>query len=124
MNASVLEVTDFSDTVVNGNINVTEDGTLYTSVPHDGGWKVYVDGKETKVTPLKNAMVCIPVSAGTHSIEMKYSPPGFIAGLGISVVSIFVLIFWSFAEKSFRKKKATENTSGDTNTIKENEQLK
>ncbi|MGN0620473.1 MAG: YfhO family protein [Porcipelethomonas sp.] len=118
LSAGALSVTDYSDTRINGTVEAAEDGFLYTSIPHDGGWKVFVDGKETEVTPLKNALVCVPVSAGSHTVEMKYTPPGFTAGLVITFVSLGLFAACAFLEKKISVKK---NRDGSEEADGENE---
>lgn len=103
-----LNITEYDDTHINGTITAAEDCIMYTSIPYDGGWKAYVDGKETEVKALKDALVCLPISAGEHTIELKYCPPGFAAGLAITIASIGILVvLWIFEprlKKVFSKK--------------------
>lgn len=111
-----LNVTDYGDTHISGTITAAEDCVMYTSIPHDGGWKAYVDGKETEIKPLKDAFVCVPLSAGEHTVELKYCPPGFVAGLIISIASIGILVvLWIFEPKLKKvfsaKPKAVPETS-------------
>ncbi|MCM1226829.1 MAG: YfhO family protein [Clostridium sp.] len=98
--AGGLDITDYSDTKIEGSIEAQEDCMMYTSIPYDGGWTVYVDGKKTEVTSLKDALMCVPLSAGKHDIKMTYCPPGFITGLiiTISALALFVLL-WVFEPK-------------------------
>jgi len=45
-----LEVTSFSDTLLEGTVAAPEDGLLYTSIPYDEGWRVKIDGKPVPVS--------------------------------------------------------------------------
>ena len=63
----------------------------------------------TEVTPLKNAVVCVPVTAGSHEIRFKYCPPGFAAGAAITVGSVIVFAAIWILEKKYRKKVKTLN---------------
>lgn len=91
LNSQPLEVTSYDDNTVNATVNAKEDGLLYTSIIYDEGWKVYIDGKETEYTSVGNALMAVPVTAGEHSVEMKYYPQGKKAGRVITVVSIVLL---------------------------------
>jgi uncharacterized membrane protein YfhO len=118
LSAGGLNVSEYTDTSITGTVEAAQDGVFYTSIPYDGGWKVYIDGEETEVTPLKNALVCVPISEGTHTVEMKYSPPGYKAGLAVSVGSIAVFILVIFIEKKMKKKSAAlsaENSDSENN---------
>lgn len=112
LSAGSLNVTEYDDTEIKGTITAAEDCVMYTSIPYDGGWKAYIDGKETEVKSIKDAFVCVPLSAGEHTVELKYCPPGFVAGTAISLVSIalFVLL-WIFMPKLVKKTVIAENVS-------------
>ena len=104
-----IAVSDYSDTEIKGTFTAENDSVLYTSIPYDGGWKVYIDGEEAEVTPLKNAVVCVPVTAGSHEIRFKYCPPGFAAGAAITVGSVIVFAAIWILEKKYRKKVKISN---------------
>lgn len=104
-----IAVSDYSDTEIKGTFTAENDSVFYTSIPYDGGWKVYIDGEEAEVTPLKNAVVCVPVTAGSHEIRFKYCPPGFAAGAAITVGSVIVFASIWILEKKYRKKVKTLN---------------
>ena len=100
-----LNVTKYDDTIIKGNIIAEDDCLMYTSIPYDGGWKAYVDGKETEVQSIKNAFVCVPMSAGEHTVELRYCPPGFVVGAVISILSVATLVLlWIFVPKVKKKR--------------------
>lgn len=95
-----LNITDYSDTKIEGTINARNDCVMYTSIPYDGGWTVYVDGKKSEVKSVKNALMCVPISAGEHEVRFKYSPPGFLTGLIVTGFAIAILVLlWIFEPK-------------------------
>ncbi len=51
------------------------------------GWKVKVDNEPVEVTAIRDSFMLITVSAGEHQIEAKFTPPGFYAGLLISLLT-------------------------------------
>lgn len=69
-----LRVTDLTTKELTGTISVKEDGLLYTSIPYENGWKVYVDGQETKITSIADTFIGVALSRGEHMIEFKYVP--------------------------------------------------
>ncbi len=84
--------TEVSDTSLKGEITVKQDGLFCTVVPYTEGWKVFVDGVETeKVALLDEAYVGANLTAGTHTVELRYQPEWFWPGILISAV--FLLIF-------------------------------
>lgn len=93
LSASMLDVTDYGDSCLKGTIDVQEDGVFVTSVPYEAGWKLKVDGHTREINELiGGAWISTSLSAGEHQIELSFRPPGLIAGLLITLVSIGLLI--------------------------------
>ena len=103
---SPMELTSFSDTKLKGNVTASEDGMLYTSIPYDKGWTVYVDGKKVTTHAFKNALLSIYLTEGYHEIEFEYTPLGYNQGLLLTTLSIvvFILIIITDISKKRRKK--------------------
>lgn len=87
-----LTLTEFTNNSMRGSINVKEDGMLYMSVPYDEYWTMYVDGVETEITPLCNAMIMVPLTAGEHDIQIVYTNQATQLGLIISSCSLGLFI--------------------------------
>ena len=62
------------------------------SIPYDGGWSVYVDGKKTDTYALKDALLAFDVTSGNHEITLKYTPVNLIKGCIITILCIIILI--------------------------------
>lgn len=78
---------------IKGTITVDRDELLMTSVPYDEGWTVFVDGKKAEVKAVGDAFIAVDLTAGTHTIEMKFFPRGLISGVIISWLAVAALIF-------------------------------
>jgi len=89
-----MDVTDYGDTYINGSIDVDDSKTLFTSIPYDEGWTVYVDGVEVETERVFGDFMGIDITAGSHSIEFKYVPEGLMLGGVVSAVGwcLFVVI--------------------------------
>lgn len=87
-----FNITEYDDTYIKGEITALEDGQMYTSIIYDEGWKAYVDGVEVEISSVKSAMLTVPVTKGTHTIELKYKPAGFALGWLITIGSILILV--------------------------------
>ena len=73
---------------------------LYTSIPYDKGWSVYVDGNKVKpIAICSGSLMGAYVSQGTHSVTFKYTPSGFVYGILISLVSLLILLALIFKKK-------------------------
>ena len=93
-----LQITDWSDAHIKGEINAKEGQVMFTSIPYEKGWTVKVDGK--KVVPMEVAGGFIAVNVGgegTHKIDMRFFPAGLPLGIvlflvGTAIVVVFILI--------------------------------
>ena len=101
----MLNVTDYSDTKIEGTVNALQDGTMFTSIPYEKGWSAYVDGEKVKVNAINDAFCSIDVKKGKHTIKFSYIPDGFILGNVVTFGSIALLVALYYLEKN-RKRKA------------------
>ncbi len=102
------EITDFGGDSIEGTITVNEGQVMLTSIPYEEGWTVKVDGekldfvdKDTDVyktteqcyTSYVNALIGLKLTPGTHTIEMSYTPPGLLPGLGLLLIGLVCVVF-------------------------------
>ena len=66
------------------------------------GWEATVDGRPIEMVTVNTQMRGVPIdSPGAHTVVMAYSPPGFAAGIVVSIIALGALIalaavgFWS-----------------------------
>jgi hypothetical protein len=111
-----MELTDMTDRTVEGEIEVTEAGRLILSIPADEGWELYVDGQKTQIDPLKDALIGVYLSEGTHTISLSYTTPGLMTGALASgaAVALFGLSMLLRYKKEVRHgKKENQHRSAD-----------
>ena len=99
LNRSVLELTDFTTTRLTGKIQCDRDGLLYTSIPQNGNWRVYVDGKAAETVLVGEAMTAVYLEEGYHEVIFRYRNPAFTIGCLISLLSAGALVglyFWIY----------------------------
>lgn len=65
-------ITEFKEDYIEGKINAKEDMMIYTSIPYDLGWQVYVDDNKVDTYKIGNALLAFPISEGNHTIMLKY----------------------------------------------------
>ena len=90
LKACPLELTVFSNTRVEGTIDCDRDGLLYTSIPQNGNWSAFVDGKPAEIRLVGDAMVAVELDQGTHTVEFRYENPAFSLGWKISLGALVV----------------------------------
>ena len=97
MKKSQMEIITYKkDDYIKGKVNVTKDRTtLFTSIPYDKGWKVYVDGKKVKYEKLLTAFIGVDLEEGEHTIEFKYFPRGLILGSIVSFITLLITTLYS-----------------------------
>ncbi len=87
-----LHITDHGNGWLEGTLNASRDGEIFTSIPAIPGWTVNVDGQRVECGAFRDTLLTIPVAQGTHTISMHYTPPGLYPGLGLTAVGLLVLI--------------------------------
>jgi len=92
LNQEPLKISRYDSTSISGTVTSRSGGTMFTSIPYDKGWAVYVDGILTQTDAYEDAFLSFPVAAGSHTVEMKYTPEGFQIGLLISLISLILLV--------------------------------
>ncbi len=87
LNKNALNVTKHSDTRIEGTISVSENSYLYSSIPYDEGWSIYIDGEKADTFKIGTAMLGASIKQGEHTVEYRYSPRGLKYGVIISAAS-------------------------------------
>ncbi len=63
-------------------VNAENDCALFTTIPYEEGWTATVDGVQVNLgSCLSESLICIPVSAGEHTIVLDFKPAGLSMGL-------------------------------------------
>ncbi len=94
-----------TDSHLTGKVTTDTDKQLmFTSIPYDEGWNIYVDGKQVELYEANGALISFYVEGeGEHKLEMIYMPRTISLGFSISIVSllafIVILILYPFAKK-------------------------
>jgi len=99
---STLEITEFSNTRVEGVITCDRDGLMYTSIPQNGNWTALADGKEVDIVLVGDAMVGVPLTEGSHTVTFVYHNAAY--SLGWKVTLVCALIFSAIALSAYRVK--------------------
>ncbi len=101
------------DTLVEGNVNNSVDGTLMVSIPYEDGWNAYIDGKTAKIHRADYGFMALGLPAGNHEIRLEYQAPGLQTGILLSLLgwSIFLILsalsphgFCQVKRRAFQKK--------------------
>ncbi len=107
------ELTKVRDNELSGVIYAQRDGLFYTSVPYEPGWTATVDGEKVELAAtfdpsnpsvkLTDAVIAFPLTAGMHTITLRYRTPGLTVGCLISAAALigFGALIWLRRKKEF-----------------------
>ena len=86
-------------------VNAAAASTLFTSIPVEKGWEVFIDGKKAAIekktedgTETVNyltaldAVIAVPVEAGQHTIEFKFTTAGYPLAILVSLLGLVLFI--------------------------------
>nr|WP_296037294.1 YfhO family protein [uncultured Enterocloster sp.] len=108
LSQSPLELSSWTDTGLAGSINTPEGGTMFTSIPYDKGWKIWVDGTAVSGRPVFDAFLGVDLEPGEHKIRLSYEPQGLktgavITGVSVAAVAALAVCGWMKNKKKFLK---------------------
>ncbi len=96
LRGSQLAVRRYDSRRLAGSGTAEEGDVLFTSMPYDKGWTVYVDGKKAETAVFADTLMTVPLSAGTHDIRLVYTAPGLIPGIVLSLLAALLTAGGSF----------------------------
>lgn len=108
LSKSPLELSSWTDTGLAGSINTPEGGAMFTSIPYDKGWKIWVDGTAVSGRPVFDAFLGVDLEPGEHKIRLSYEPQGLktgavITGVSAAAVAALAVCGWMKNKKKFLK---------------------
>lgn len=90
------------DNVIQGMIQVKNNGWFITSIPYDTHFKMYIDGKETKIQKVNTAFLGCKIRRGKHEVKIIYHAPG-TTGKVLSLIGIAGFLLVLVQEKRKQK---------------------
>lgn len=94
----------FDRDYISADINLTDERYIFTSIPYDKGWKVYVNGEKVPYEKVNLGFIGLRLGSGNYHMEFRYEIPYLKVGAIISLGSLMILILLSLRNsKKFRK---------------------
>lgn len=94
-----------NDSHVRGEASVPSDGYLLLTIPYEGGWKLRVDGEKQEILKADLGFMGVQMSAGSHSLELDYSPPLLKEGFILSALCwlVYIIYFGVYKRKGAKQ---------------------
>lgn len=92
-----LQYSKFDETLITGSFVAENDEVLYTSIPYDESWNVYIDGKKVQkddVFAVSDALIGVNVTEGEHEITFVYEAKGLEECIIISTLFVIILLIF------------------------------
>lgn len=80
-----------TDTYLSGKVNAEKDGILFTTIPYEPGWTITVDGTEVEPVKLIDSLIGIELSAGEHTVTMKFRPSYLTISIILSLIGLSLI---------------------------------
>ena len=82
----------------------TDESVLIVSIPADKEWRVTVDGAETDAETDFGIFLAVPMTKGSHVINLQYSPRELGIGLVVSCLTIMGIAAYAALDRNISKK--------------------
>lgn len=100
-----MAITSFNEDTITGQMYLNEDSLIYTSIPYDKGWEVYINDKRVETYSIGDALLAFNAEKGLSKIELRYRIPKFKLGLIISTISLAIVFQLLYLDKKKTIKK-------------------
>lgn len=104
-----LVITNHNSRMLSGQVEASDDGILFLSIPYDEYWQADVDGEAVSLVRVADGLSGVPLTAGTHNVTLTYTPPAFWIGVLISLLALVVLLLWLLIWRSRAGKRFTRD---------------
>ena len=100
-----LQLDSFDETSLSGTVNVKgQDKLLYTSIPYDESWEVYIDGNyvgydSEDIVKIGDALLGVRIPAGQHTVALRYKARGLSTGMKLTALGVMIvalMLVWKF----------------------------
>lgn len=108
--AQQLQVEKYSSTYFKGKVTIDkEKQVLMTTIPYSSGWTITIDGKPVKAKKVLDTLMAVPITKGTHQVEITYRTPYFSTGALVTGISLLLLGFSTFLSTKRRHHSQQKN---------------
>lgn len=88
---TALTIRSFSETRINGTVQLNHRSMLLLQTPFDPGWHAFQDGRAVPTFKVDVGLLGVALDGGDHTVELRYRPPFLYAGAAVSFVSLLII---------------------------------
>ncbi len=104
LNERITEITKIKSSHLTFETSCEKASTVMMSIPYDTAWTITCDGEKINPEVAIDELMSFSVPEGKHVIDMRYTPEGTYAGIGVSVAGF--MIFAAMIVRERKKKRA------------------
>jgi uncharacterized membrane protein YfhO len=106
------DIDDINYEIAGNHINISADADhdkyLYLAVPYSKGWSASIDGEKTEIMKANIAFMAIPITSGTHTVELTYRTP--YIGVSVFITGAALIVFIALMIIDKRRKSQYEKS--------------
>jgi len=95
-----IEVSHYTANGLEGVVEIAKPAFLFISEVYIPGWRVYVDGKETRLLQADDIFIGVSLEQGRHALKIEFVPETFALGLSITLASYSALFLMLLPTKT------------------------
>lgn len=106
LNRNHFEITNFSDTNIQGEVDCETPGLLFIPISYNSNWNASINGEPVKIYRANAGFMAIVVPEGRFKIEINYNPKLFVLGgiiSGISIIAFILVVLYKNVQKGKNK---------------------
>lgn len=93
--SDTLNIVEFSDNCIKGNIALSEPKFLFFSIPYAAGWHLRLNGKPHALQTAFGGLSGAILSPGEYAVELHYRSPLRNVGTAISLLATLIFLLWA-----------------------------
>lgn len=109
LNGKALQVENFSELHIEGQIECDQEMMLATSIPYDEKWHVYVDGEQVDIMKVNIGFIGAKLSSGRHKVDIRYESNSWIYDNKFKCTGIVIAIFIMLIQLKKKSRRVCED---------------
>ncbi len=89
-------------------VNTAEKCALFTSIPDEKGWEVFVDGNKTSYQICLDSLLTVELEPGQHTIEFRFTTAGYPLALIVSFSGLVLFGIMIFIYNKYFRARLTD----------------